>query len=80
MKVKKICPNCRKNITSSVRSLVLDNYIDKVTKVLSKEMQEHREKLVEERKSKLKLHNSDSAMLYAPKKWTMTGIEECSSS
>lgn len=45
-----VCPNCREKIKSSVRSLVLDNYIDKAVEVLSDEVKERRRQVVEERK------------------------------
>ena len=44
------CPNCREPITSVVRSLVLDNYIDKVVVLLKDEVKERRRQLLEERK------------------------------
>lgn len=50
IKTKKECPQCRAHITSKVRSLVLDNYIDKISDFLSQEMKENRQKLVAERK------------------------------
>lgn len=51
-KPKALCPNCREPITSSVRSLVLDNYIDKVVELLKDEVKERRKELVLERKGK----------------------------
>lgn len=52
--IRDICPVCRKPIETVTRSLVLDNYIDKVLENLSKERQEVRKKLIEERKQLVK--------------------------
>ena len=50
MKSKKECPICRKPIsTKPVRSLVLDNAIDKMVEKMSKEAREERKKLKESR-------------------------------
>ncbi|XP_076442445.1 E3 ubiquitin-protein ligase rnf8-like [Babylonia areolata] len=48
--VKKECPNCRTTVTSQMRSIVLDNYIDRMVEQLSIEMKERRTLLVAERK------------------------------
>lgn len=47
--VKNECPSCRTPVTSSVRSIVLDNYIDCMVDQLSLELKERRLQLVEER-------------------------------
>lgn len=52
MKVKKECPQCRAAITTHMRSIVLDSYIDKMVEQLSEEKKTQRKELVEERKSK----------------------------
>ena len=51
MKRKKECPVCRASITSHSRSIVLDNYIDKMVESLSEEMKQKRSEIVTERKS-----------------------------
>ena len=48
--VKKECPNCRTAVTSQMRSIVLDNYIDRMVEQLSAEMKDRRKQLVAERK------------------------------
>ena len=50
METKKICPVCRAPITSHMRSIALDSYIDKMLEHLSDEMKENRKQLVAERK------------------------------
>ena len=55
MKVKKECPNCRKPITSNVRSIVLDSYIDKMVENLSTEMMTKRKEMIQERKGNTSL-------------------------
>ncbi len=50
MKRKKECPVCRASITSHSRSIVLDNYIDKMVESLSEEMKQKRKEVVTERK------------------------------
>ena len=50
METKKICPVCRAPITSHIRSIALDSYIDKMVEHLSDEMKENRKQLVAERK------------------------------
>ena len=52
------CPNCREPITSVVRSLVLDNYIDKVVVLLKDEVKERRRQLLEERKGSVIISRS----------------------
>jgi E3 ubiquitin-protein ligase RNF8 len=52
MKVKKECPQCRTAITTHMRSIVLDSYIDKMVEQFSEEMKTRRKELVVERKSK----------------------------
>ncbi len=52
MEVKKECPVCRAPITSHLRSIVLDSYIDKMVEHLSDEMKTKRKDLVAERKGK----------------------------
>ena len=49
METKKICPVCRAPITSHIRSIALDSYIDKMVEHLSDEMKENRRQLVAER-------------------------------
>jgi E3 ubiquitin-protein ligase RNF8 len=49
MKKKKDCPVCRTRITSQNRSLVLDNFIDRMVENLSVEMKNRRKEIVEER-------------------------------
>ncbi|XP_033633523.1 E3 ubiquitin-protein ligase RNF8-like [Asterias rubens] len=51
MKRKKECPVCRASITSHSRSIVLDNYIDKMVESLSEDMKQKRKEVVTERKS-----------------------------
>lgn len=48
-KNKKECPNCRGHITSETRSLVIDNFIDKIVPTLSEELQKRRSEIVAER-------------------------------
>ena len=50
MALKKECPVCRAAITSQMRSIVLDSYIDRMIQQLNPEMKERREELVKERK------------------------------
>lgn len=52
MKVKKECPVCRAAITSHIRSIVLDSYIDRMVEHLSEDMKEKRQELVAERKGR----------------------------
>lgn len=47
--VKRECPNCRTAVASQMRSIVLDNYIDRMVAQLSEEMKERRAQLVVER-------------------------------
>lgn len=54
------CPNCREPITSVVRSLVLDNYIDKVVVLLKDEVKERRRQLLEERKGSVIISFGDT--------------------
>ncbi len=63
MKLKKECPNCRKKVESKVRSIVLDNYIDKVTDFLSEELKESRKTLIEQRKGMCAFGESHRAVL-----------------
>ena len=53
MKKKKECPVCRASVISHNRSIVLDNYIDKMVEKLSEEMKTRREVIISERKSKM---------------------------
>ncbi|XP_069691814.1 E3 ubiquitin-protein ligase rnf8-B-like isoform X2 [Periplaneta americana] len=48
-KKKKECPICRARISSENRSLVVDNFIDRMVQNLSAEMQNRRQELVESR-------------------------------
>ncbi|XP_067009474.2 E3 ubiquitin-protein ligase RNF8 isoform X2 [Anabrus simplex] len=48
-KKKKDCPICRTRISSETRSIVLDNFIDKMVANLSEELKHHRQAVVEER-------------------------------
>ena len=50
MKVKKQCPVCRTPVTSHLRSLVLDSYIDRMVEHLSDDMRRSRDQLIAERK------------------------------
>ncbi|XP_041354373.1 E3 ubiquitin-protein ligase RNF8-like [Gigantopelta aegis] len=50
MKRKKECPICRAPVTSHMRSIVLDSYIDAMSEHLSDEMKEKRKELVQARK------------------------------
>ncbi|XP_045601879.2 E3 ubiquitin-protein ligase RNF8 isoform X2 [Procambarus clarkii] len=50
-KNKKECPNCRAPITSETRSLVVDNFIEKIVPTLSEEMKRRRAEIVAERKA-----------------------------
>ncbi|KAJ4443515.1 hypothetical protein ANN_05187 [Periplaneta americana] len=50
-KKKKECPICRARISSENRSLVVDNFIDRMVQNLSAEMQNRRQELVESRQS-----------------------------
>ena len=50
MEKKKDCPQCRQGISSHVRSIVLDNYIDRLVEHLSEDMKAQRQQVVEERK------------------------------
>ncbi|KAK3598995.1 hypothetical protein CHS0354_007448 [Potamilus streckersoni] len=51
MKQKKECPVCRSPVTTVMRSIVLDSYIDKMVEHLSEEMKERRKELVKTRKA-----------------------------
>ena len=53
--VKKECPVCRAPITTQIRSIALDNYIDKMTEQLSNEMKTKRKTLIDERKGNDKI-------------------------
>lgn len=53
-KNKKNCPSCRLPITSESRSLVVDNFIEKIVPTLSDEMKKKRAELVAERSAILK--------------------------
>lgn len=46
---QKTCPICREKVTTQTRSLVVDNYIEKVIEQLSVELKERRKALVKER-------------------------------
>ncbi|XP_033127726.1 E3 ubiquitin-protein ligase RNF8-like isoform X3 [Anneissia japonica] len=50
-KKKKECPCCRTKVTTYTRSIVLDNYIDKMVESLSEELKIRRTEIVKERKS-----------------------------
>lgn len=50
MKVKKECPICRTPVTSQLRSIALDNYIDTMVEHLSEELKTRRKQLVASRK------------------------------
>ncbi|KAK4316671.1 hypothetical protein Pmani_012196 [Petrolisthes manimaculis] len=49
-KNKNNCPNCRENISSETRSLVVDNFIDKIVPTLSDELKKRRNDIVHQRK------------------------------
>ncbi|XP_042893161.1 E3 ubiquitin-protein ligase RNF8-like isoform X2 [Penaeus japonicus] len=52
-KNKKECPNCRQSITSETRSLVVDNFIEKIVPTLSEELKQRRAELVQERNAEM---------------------------
>ena len=52
MKVKRECPICRTPVTSQMRSIALDNYIDTMVEHLSEELKIRRKQLVAARKGK----------------------------
>lgn len=52
-KNKKDCPSCRKPISSETRSLVIDNFIEKLIPTLSDEMKKRRAEIVTERKAEM---------------------------
>ncbi|ESO93576.1 hypothetical protein LOTGIDRAFT_232629 [Lottia gigantea] len=54
MAVKKECPICRSPITSHMRSIVLDSYIDKMVEQLDDELRQSRKELVDGRKEEYK--------------------------
>jgi E3 ubiquitin-protein ligase RNF8 len=51
--VKKDCPVCRAPVTSRYRSVVLDNYIEKMVEHLSDDMKQKRRVIIDERRGKL---------------------------
>jgi hypothetical protein len=51
IKRRKECPNCRTSIVSMTRSLVLDNFIDKMLESLTPEQMQKRKQLIEDRTS-----------------------------
>lgn len=51
IKRRKECPNCRASIVSMTRSLVVDNFIEKMLESLTPEQMQKRKQLIEERKS-----------------------------
>lgn len=51
--VKKDCPICRATITQQSRSLVLDNFIDKMVENLSEDLKNRRKEIVEERRGNI---------------------------
>lgn len=48
---KKECPVCRAPIKSYNRSIVLDNYIDKMVESLGKDVKIRRKEMLDDRKS-----------------------------
>ncbi|XP_062614448.1 E3 ubiquitin-protein ligase RNF8-like [Saccostrea cucullata] len=50
MKVKRECPICRTPVTSQMKSIALDNYIDTMVEHLSEELKTRRKQLVTSRK------------------------------
>ena len=50
MRLKTECPICRTAITTQMRSIVLDSYIEKMVEQFSEDMKKRRQELVEERK------------------------------
>ena len=56
MNKKRECPVCRSAVISHNRSIVLDNYIDKMVEKLCNDMKDRREEIMLERKSKISLH------------------------
>ncbi|KAK7065446.1 E3 ubiquitin-protein ligase rnf8 [Halocaridina rubra] len=52
-KTKKECPTCRSKITSETRSLVVDNFIEKIVSTLSDDMKTKRKEMVTERNQEM---------------------------
>lgn len=50
IKRQRICPNCRSPVISLTRSLVVDNFIEKMVESLTPEQIEKRRQLIEERR------------------------------
>jgi E3 ubiquitin-protein ligase RNF8 len=50
-KKKATCPICRKRIRSQNKSIVVDNFIDRMVENLSVELKNRRQEIVEERQS-----------------------------
>ena len=49
-KNKRDCPTCRTQISSETKSIMVDNFIDRIVPTLSDEMQQKRAEIVDERK------------------------------
>ena len=54
LKKAQVCPVCRAPIKNTVRSIVLDSYIDKMVEHLSDDLKELRKKLIAERDGKFR--------------------------
>ncbi|KAG7153564.1 E3 ubiquitin-protein ligase rnf8-like 1 [Homarus americanus] len=65
-KNKRECPNCRASITSETRSLVVDNFIEKIVPTLSEEMKKKRADIVAERKAEIEVA---SVIILSPQRW-----------
>ncbi|KAL8618343.1 hypothetical protein ACOMHN_047415 [Nucella lapillus] len=65
--VKKECPNCRSPVTSQMRSIVMDNYIDRMVEQLSADMKQRRTQMVAERKeAEKKLEEAENTSKAGP--------------
>jgi len=53
LKLKKECCVCRAPVTTTMRAISLDNYIDTMVEHLSDELKERRKQLVESRKGNI---------------------------
>lgn len=53
-KDKKDCPICRAPFTQQSRSLVLDNFIDRMVENLSEDLKRRRKEIVDERKGAMR--------------------------
>ncbi|VDI42300.1 E3 ubiquitin-protein ligase RNF8 [Mytilus galloprovincialis] len=60
MKIKKECAVCRAPVTTTMRAISLDNYIDTMVSHLSDELKERRKQLVESRKGEQQKFNEEN--------------------